>query len=138
MNEKYGSREVSKSAIKIALTEDRESENKLKASFADMGISVAAVDFGGEFITSVNKIIERTVVAAKREGIIGNTHAEEGAVAGAAKEAVSQIVNKALGLNVGGKIGVARYGEHISVCVFFGIGLLHLNEMAVAIGHRAV
>lgn len=138
MNEKYGSREVSKSAIKIALTEDRESENKLKASFADIGISVAAVDFGGEFITSVNKIIERTVVAAKREGIIGNTHAEEGAVAGAAKEAVSQIVNKALGLNVGGKIGVARYGEHISVCVFFGIGLLHLNEMAVAIGHRAV
>ncbi len=138
MNEKYGSREVSKSAIKIALTEDRESENKLKASFADIGISVAAVDFGGEFITSVNKIIERTVVAAKREGIIGNTHAEEGAVAGAAKEAVSQIVNKALGLNVGGKIGVARYGEHISVCVFFGIGLLHLNEMAIAIGHRAV
>ena len=138
MNEKYGSREVSKSAIKIALTEDRESENKLKAAYADMGINVAAVDFGGEFITSVNKIIERTVVAAKREGIIGNTHAEEGAVAGAAKEAVSQIVNKALGLNVGGKIGVARYGEHISVCVFFGIGLLHLNEMAVAIGHRAV
>ena len=138
MNEKYESREVSKSAIKIALTEDRESENKLKSAFADMGISVAAVDFGGEFITSVNKIIERTVVAAKREGIIGNTHAEEGAVAGAAREAVSQIVNKALGLNVGGKIGVARYGEHISVCVFFGIGLLHLNEMAVAIGHRAI
>ena len=138
MNEKYGSKEVSVSAVKIALTGDRDAENKLKSRFADMGISVAAVDFGGEFISSVNKIIERTVVAAKREGIIGNTHAEEGAVAGAAKEAVSQIVNKAIGLNVGGKIGVARYGEHISVCVFFGIGLLHLNEMAIAIGHRAV
>ena len=138
MSEKYGSKEVCISAIKIALTGDRESENKLKGRYAEAGISVAAVDFGGEFITSVNKIIERTVVAAKREGIIGNTHAEEGAVAGAAKEAVSQIVNKALGLNVGGKIGVARYGEHISVCVFFGIGLLHLNEMSIALGHRAV
>lgn len=138
MSEKYGSKEVCVSAIKIALTSDRESENKLKGRYAEMGILVAAVDFGGEFITSVNKIIERTVVAAKREGIIGNTHAEEGAVAGAAKEAVSQIVNKALGLNVGGKIGVARYGEHISVCVFFGIGLLHLNEMSIALGHRAV
>lgn len=138
MNDKYGSREVCKCAIKIALTEDRESESKLKAKYQQGGISVAAVDFGGEFITSVNKIIERCVVAAKREGIIEDTHAEEGAVAGAAKEAISQIVNKALGLNVGGKIGVARYGEHISVCVFFGIGLLHLNEMAIAIGHRAI
>ena len=138
MNDRYGSREVCKCAIKIALTEDRESENKLKTKYQQAGISVAAVDFGGEFITSVNKIIERCVVAAKREGIIEDTHAEEGAVAGAAKEAISQIVNKALGLNVGGKIGVARYGEHISVCVFFGIGLLHLNEMAIAIGHRAI
>lgn len=138
MSEKFGSREVCKCAIKIALTEDRETENKLKIKYLDAGIKVAAVDFGGEFITSVNKIIERCVVAAKREGIIEDTHAEEGAVAGAAKEAISQIVNKALGLNVGGKIGVARYGEHISVCVFFGIGLLHLNEMAIAIGHRAI
>ncbi len=138
MNEKFGSREVCKCAIKIALTEDRETENKLKIKYQDAGIKVAAVDFGGEFITSVNKIIERCVVASKREGIIEDTHAEEGAVAGAAKEAISQIVNKALGLNVGGKIGVARYGEHISVCVFFGIGLLHLNEMAIAIGHRAI
>ena len=138
MNEKFGSREVCKCAVKIALTEDRENENKLKEKYSKVGIKVAAVDFGGEFISSVNKIIERCVVAAKRERIIEDTHAEEGAVAGAAKEAISQIVNKALGLNVGGKIGVARYGEHISVCVFFGIGLLHLNEMAIAIGHRAI
>lgn len=138
MNDKLGSKEVCMSAIKIALTEDRETECSLKKTYFEKGIKVAAVDFGGEFITSVNKIIERIVVAAKRENIIGATHSEEGAVAGAAKEAVSQIVNKALGLNVGGKIGVARCGDHISVCVFFGIGLLHLNEMAIAIGHRAV
>ena len=54
--------------------------------------------FGGEFISSVTKIIERAIVAAKREGIIKEAHVEEGAVAGAAKEAVSQIVNHAIGL----------------------------------------
>lgn len=49
-----------------------------------------------------------------------------------------QIMNKALGLNIGGKIAIARCGEHISVAVFFGIGLLHLNEMAVGLGHRVI
>ncbi|MBR5218153.1 MAG: HutP family protein [Clostridia bacterium] len=134
----YGSKEVSVCAIKFALTPDRESEKQLKAEFAGMGIKTAAVDFGGEFISSVNKIIERAVVAARREGLIGEFHNEEGAVAGAAREALSQIVTKAIGLNVGGKIGIARYGEHVSVCIFFGIGLLHLNEMAIGLGHRAV
>jgi len=47
-------------------------------------------------------------------------------------------MNKAIGLNVGGKIAVARCGEHISVAVFFGIGLLHLNEVAVGVGHRVL
>ena len=61
-----------------------------------------------------------------------------GAVAGAAREAVSQIVNKAIGLNIGGKIAIARYGEHISVAIFFGIGLLHLNEMSIGLGHRVI
>ena len=138
MKTTYGSKEICADAVKLALTEDLETENALKQDLRDKGVSAAAVNFGGEFISSVNKIIERTVVAAKREGVIGETHAEEGAVAGAAKEAVSQIANKALGLNVGGKIGIARSGEHICVCCFFGIGLLHLNEMAVALGHRAI
>lgn len=135
---KYGSKEVSVCAIKMALTVDRESETDLKHEFAKAGIKTAAVDFGGEFIASVNKIIERSIVAAKREGVIGDSHNEEGAVAGSAREALSQIMPKALGLNVGGKIGIARYSNHISVCVFFGIGLLHLNEMAIGLGHRAV
>ena len=78
------------------------------------------------------------MVAAKREGIITESHVEEGAVAGAAREAVSQIMNKAIRLNVGGKISIARHGDHISVAVFFGIGLLHLNEMAVGLGHRVI
>ena len=71
-----------------------------------------------EFITSITKIIERAVVAAKRESIIIDTHTEEGAVAGATREAISQLMAKAIGLNVGGKIGIARFGDHISVAVF--------------------
>ena len=125
-------------AIMIALTTSRESEYELKQKFLDDGIQTTAADFGGEFISSVSKIIERTVVAAKREGIIGETHIEEGALAGAAREAISQITSKAIGLNVGGKIGIARFGDHISVCCFFGIGLLHLNEIAIGLGHRAI
>ena len=49
------------------------------------------------FINSINKIIERAVVA-KREGVLQDSHAEEGAVAGATREAVSQIMPKAIGL----------------------------------------
>jgi hypothetical protein len=45
---------------------------------------------------------------------------------------------KAIGLNVGGKIGIARYGDHVSVSIFFGIGLLHLNEVSIGLGHRVV
>ena len=133
-----GSRDVVTAAIKIALTKDRAEERALQAQYAEDGILTAGVDFGGEFISSITKIIERAVVAAKREGNITESHAEEGAVAGAAREAVSQIMNKAIGLNVGGKISIARHGDHISVAVFFGIGLLHLNEMAVGLGHRVI
>ena len=97
-----------------------------------------AVDYGGEFIPSITRIIERAVVAAKREGLIKDSHGEEGAVAGAAREALSQIMPKALGLNVGGKIGISRNQDHICVALFFGIGLLHLNEVAIGLGHRVV
>lgn len=133
-----GSKDVVKAAILMALTGDRDEERSLKSQLAQKGIKTAAVDYGGEFISSVMKIVERAVVAAKREGVIEESHNHEGAVAGAAREALNQIVAKALGLNVGGKIAVARSGEHISVAVFFGIGLLHLNEIAIGTGHRVV
>ena len=45
---------------------------------------------------------------------------------------------KAIGLNVGGKIGIARKEDHISVAIYFGVGLLHLDEVALGLGHRAV
>ncbi len=133
-----GSKEVVKAAVRLALTSDRLEEKNLQKELMEVDISSAAVDYGGEFISSVMKIVERAVVSAKREGVIKECHAEEGAVAGAAREALSQVMPKAVGLNVGGKIGVARCGEHVSVAVFFGIGLLHLNEVAIGTGHRVV
>lgn len=134
----FGSKDVVRAAIRMALSADREEEKKLKQDYYSVGIRSCAVDYGGDFITSIMKIIERAVVSAKREGVIIESHLEEGAVAGAAREALAQVSNKAIGLNIGGKIGVARYQEHVAVCVFFGIGLLHLNEISIGLGHRAL
>lgn len=133
-----GSKMVATAAIKMALTANRQEESDLKKELLNHKIRAAAVDYGGEFIGSVGRIVERAVVAAKREGVIKDTHPDEGAIAGATREAISQIMPKALGLNVGGKIGIARYGDHIGVAIFMGIGLLHLDEVAVGLGHRAV
>ncbi len=137
MQEK-GSRTVAAAALKMVSSEDRVEESLIKEQLLQNDIKAAATDFGGDFIASVNKVIERSILLAKREGIISDTHSEEGGVAGAAREAMSQIMQKALGLNIGGKIAVARSGEHIAVAVFFGVGMLNLNEVAVGLGHRAV
>ena len=133
-----GSKETMAAAIRLAVTDTIEQEKELIKSMRENGVIAAAVNFGGEYISSVGKIIERTIVAAKREGVISDTHNEEGAVAGAAHEAVTQINAKAMGLNIGGKIGIARMGEHICVSMYFGVGLVHLNEIAIGIGHRAI
>lgn len=134
-----GSKVVATAAIKMAITASRQEESNLKRQLLEQSdVRAVAVDYGGEFISSVGKIVERSVVAAKREGVIKDTHADEGAVAGAAREALTQIMPKALGLNVGGKIGIARHKDHISVAIFMGIGLLHLDEVAIGLGHRAV
>ncbi|MCK8816920.1 HutP family protein [Natroniella sulfidigena] len=134
-NNDQTSKQVATAAIKMALS-DREQENQLKVAYQEEGLQVAAIDFGGEFNSSIKKIIERAIVAAKREGVIEQTHAEQGAVAGATHEALNQIHPKAVGFDVGGKIGVARKDDHVSVAIFFEIGLLHLNEMAIGLGHR--
>ncbi len=134
----YGSRDVATFAIELALTKTRQLERDLINRLSKSGVHCAAVDYGGEFITCIDKIIERAAVAAVREGVIENTHREEGAVVGAAREAITQVMNKAIGLNVGGKIGIARYQEHLCVCIFFGIGMLHLNEVGIGLGHRVI
>ena len=132
------SRDVARAAITLAMTTTREEESTQKQRLAQQGIRSAASDFGGDFVSSVMKIIERAVVIAKREGIIGEKSHEEGAVAGAAHDAVTQVTDKAMGLNVGGKIGVARADGHVAVAIFFTVGLVHLNEVCVGMGHRAI
>lgn len=134
----YGSKKIARVSLQMALTETREEEHLAKKEFADQGIKAAAVDFGGEYLSSINKIVERAIVAGKREGIINDTHSEEGAIAGATREALAQIMNKAIGLNVGGKLGIARWHDHISVSVFLGVGLLHFDEVAVGLAHRTI
>lgn len=133
-----GSREVAKAALSIAMTSSREDEKLMKDEYRTRDIHTAAVDYGGEAIPAMKTIVERTVVAAKREQVIRDCHPEEGAIAGAAREAMSQILSKAIGLNIGGKVGIARKGDHISVAVFFSIGLVHLDEVAVGLSHRAI
>jgi hypothetical protein len=132
------SKEVAAAALKMAISRSREEERAFKEKLREEEIWSAAVDFGGETVQTIKTIIERAVVAGKREFLIGDTHAEEGAVAGATHEALQQIIPKALGLNMGGKIGLARRGDHFSVAVFSAVGLLHLNEVAVGLGHRAL
>lgn len=133
-----GSKDVCKAAIQMALSEDRTEEKILKEKYANDNIKTVAIDFGSDFNSAVKKILERAVVAAKREGLIDDSHAEEGAVAGAAHEALQQMIDKCVGLNLGGKIGIARSKAHISVCIFFAIGLLNLNDIAIGLGHRAI
>lgn len=139
MNQMIGdSRAVARAAMTLAMTGTRDEESALKQELSAAGIRGAACDYGGEFLPSVMRMIERAIVAAKREGVISETHREEGAVAGAAHDAIAQISAKAMGLSVGGKIGVARCGEHVAVALFFTAGLIHLNEVCIGLGHRAV
>lgn len=132
------SRDVAVAAISMAMTATRESEMALKKKHLEEGLKSLAVDYGGEFLMSLQKVVERAVVASKREGIIDDSSHSDGAVAGATREALVQIMPKALGLNVGGKVGIARGGTHIAVAIFFGIGLLHRNDVAIGLGHRVI
>ena len=134
----FSSIDVGRAALRIALTATRGEEQQVKEILNAQGIRAAAVDFGGDFIPSVVKIMERAVVAAQRQGLVNETHVGAGAVAGATHAALEQVKNKAVGFNVGGKIGMARCGEHICVAIFMGVGVLNLNEMCVGLAHRSV
>lgn len=130
--------EIGRAALRMALTASRAEEQQLKEQLQARGVRCTAVDFGGEFIPSIVKIVERAVVAAQRQGLVTETHVGAGAVAGAAHEALEQLKTKAIGFNVGGKIGLARQGEHLCVAIFMAVGVLNLNEMCVALAHRSL
>lgn len=130
--------DVARTAIRMALTASREEEQALKTVLAREGVRATAIDYGGDSLALVKKGMERAVAAAVRDGLIADTVGEQGVVAGAAHEALAQILPKAMGLSVGGKIGLVRYGHNLCVAVFLGIGLLHLDEVAIAVGHRGI
>jgi len=133
----YDSSDVAKAAINLAIS-TRASEESIIKELKSRNIMAAAVDIGGDFNSSIPKIIERAVVAAKRSGIIKECHVHEGAVAGATREALAQISMKASGYSIGGKIGIARSGEHLSICIFMSLGLLYLNDVVIGLAHRAI
>lgn len=138
MEKKYDSVDVARAAIRLSVTASRESEEKYIATLAEAGVKAAAVDIGGDIMGSIHVVIERAIIASRKSGLTKETHVQDGAIAGAAREAVAQIAEKAIGLNGGGKIAIARCGEHLSVCVFMSIGLLHLNDVVIGLGHRSV
>lgn len=129
--------EVAKYATRMAIS-SREEEEQLKVDLKKIGIIVTAVNIGGNINESTSKILERALVAAKRNNLIREEHLHEGAVVGATRDALMQVWNRASGQNVGGKIGIARHGEHLSVCIFLSVGLLHLDEVVIGLGHRAI
>ncbi|BCZ48258.1 hypothetical protein psyc5s11_43250 [Clostridium gelidum] len=131
------STKIAKIATKMAIC-NRNEEDELKRFYNEQGIKVTAANMGGNINSSISKILESALVAAKRNGLIREEHLHEGAVIGATRDAIIQISTRANGLNVGGKIGIARGGEHISVCIFLSIGLLHLDEVVIGIGHRSL
>ena len=137
-NKKFDSVDVARAAIRLAVTPSRESEEKYIASLAESGVKAVAVDIGGDITASIHVVIERAIIASRKSGLTKENHVQDGAIAGAAREAVAQIAEKAIGLNGGGKVAVARYGEHLSVCVFMSIGLLYLNDVVIGLGHRSV
>lgn len=139
MNNGGESKAVARVAVKMAVSETREVERALKKEYAKQGIKAAAVDIGGDFFKSMNKMIEQSIVAAKREGLIEeDSHHGDGSVAGAVHDALSQVATKASGMSVGGKVGLARYEDHISVAVFLSIGLVYLDDVALGLAHRTI
>ena len=58
-------------------------------------------------------------------------------MAGATHEAFLQVLPKALGLSIGGRLAWPA-GRTRQCRGFLRIGLLHLDEVAVGMGHRAI
>lgn len=134
---KEKSYEISKIAIKMVLT-TREEEKKLKEEYKKNGILTAAVNIGGKMPDMTIKIIENSIVAAIKNGLVEDNRSHNGIIVGAVRDALNQVSSKTNGFNVGGKISLVKIEEDISVAVLLNIGILHLNEVAIATAHRII
>lgn len=137
MEENNKSVEICRTALKMAIS-SRDEEKKLMQDYRKIGIKTAAVNVGGAMPQSRFKFIESALIAAKRNALIQDVHAHDGAVIGAMREAMSQIEAIINGLSVGGKIGLAREGEHLAVAIFLSVGILQFNEVITSVAHRSV
>lgn len=134
----FSSLDVAKAAVKVSMTASRSEEDQLVRELRSQGIYATAVDIGGNLIQSIPKIIERAIIASRKTGITHECMVLDGAVAGAARDAIMQVSTKANGLNAGGKVAIARHREHLTVCIFLSIGLLHLDDVVIGLAHRSV
>ena len=138
MYKEFQSADVARAAIRMALSENRSDENELREKLAKSGIRAVAVNFGGKFLDIIPKIYESAIVAAQRQHVISDTHVGDGSVVGAMESAIEQIKLMAMGMNLGGKIGIARWKEHLCVGVFVEVGVLHFNEVTLGMAHRVL
>lgn len=134
----FSSLDVAKAAVKVAMTSSRAEEERLVKELKEGHIYATAVDIGGNLIQSIPKIIERAIIASRKTNITHECLVLDGAVAGAARDAIMQVSTKANGLNAGGKIAIARHREHLTVCIFLSIGLLYLDDVVIGLAHRSV
>ena len=58
MNTINQSKVVARAAVHMAISENRETEHQLKEKYAEAGIKTAAIDIGGDFLKSMNKMVE--------------------------------------------------------------------------------
>ena len=138
MYKEFQSADVARAAIRMALSENRSDENELREKLAKSGIRAVAVNFGGKFLDIIPKIYESAIVAAQRQHVISDTHVGDGSVVGAMESAIEQIKLMAMGMNLGGKIGIARWKEHLCVAVFVEVGVFHINEVTLGMAHRVL
>ena len=65
----FTSLDVTKAAVKVAMTSSRNEEDQLVKQLKEHGINATAVDVGGNLIQSIPKIIERAIIASRKTGI---------------------------------------------------------------------
>ena len=134
----FRSIDVARFATNLVSTGSREKEMEYRKYLETFEVQSVAVDFGGKFEKVVPQIIENGAVAAQRCGLIEDQHVQIGDIVGAIHQVLIKLGSIAVGLNVGGKLAIARYKEHLCVAIFAEIGLIHLNEVFINIAHRSV
>lgn len=130
--------DVARAALAISLTQNKSEETNAKMGFRRSGITATVFSISGDFIPSIQQWIATALEISKTDGIICGSFVDSGAVVGATREALAQVMPKAVGLNIAGKVGIAYCNENLAVAVLIGIGLMDLHDVAVGLGHRAV